>query len=318
MLRRRMIGRLKKGQKGEKTMPGKPILKWQIGDVTVSRVTEFEMDGFLEHIVSAATPEALDKIPWLKPHFVTDEGLMKWSVHALVIQTPTKKIVVDTCVGNDKQRDTIPFWNGMQTPFLETLEEAGFTRGSIDTVLCTHLHIDHIGWNTMLVEGKWVPTFPNARYLFGREEFAFWREETARAASDGFDSRWEFQAGVVADSVEPIVEAGLVDLVTTDHQICEEVRLIPTAGHTPGHVSVQITSNGQTALITGDFAHHPCQVAHPDWATTVDFDGTQSSDTRRRVFAQLAGKPTLVIGTHWAPPTAGRVVRDGDTYRLDF
>jgi glyoxylase-like metal-dependent hydrolase (beta-lactamase superfamily II) len=173
--------------------------------------------------------------------------------------------------------------------------------------MCTHLHVDHVGWNTMLVDGKWAPTFPNARYLMGRIEFGHWRDQTAQPE----------QRAVFADSVAPVFEAGLVDLVEIDHRVCDEVSFVPTLGHTPGHVSIRISSKGEEALITGDFIHHPCQMARPEWASAADFDQVASTKTRRDVFERLAGGPTLVIGTHFATPTAGRVVRDGDAYRLD-
>ena len=160
----------------------------------------------------------------------------------------------------------------------------------------------------MLVDGAWVPTFPNARYLLGREEFEYWRSGGLESmATDG---------RVFVDSVQPVAEAGLVDLVDTDHLVCEEVSLTPTLGHTPGHVSVRISSKGEEALITGDFVHHPCQLARPDWASAADYDQAASTETRRRMFAELADAPTLVIGTHFASPTAGKVVRDGDAFRL--
>jgi glyoxylase-like metal-dependent hydrolase (beta-lactamase superfamily II) len=228
------------------------------------------------------------------------------SIHALIIQTPTRRILVDTCLGNDKPRD-IPGWSHRQGPFLKDLSDAGLDRASIDTVVCTHLHVDHVGWNTMLVDGQWVPTFPNARYLLGQAEFEYWRAEHHGPA----------QRTLFADSVQPVFDAGLVDLVATDHQLCPEVQLVPTLGHTPGHVSVAIQSRGEQALITGDFIHHPCQLARPDWAAAPDFDQAASTRTRREVFGRLAGQPTLVIGTHFAGPTAGRIVRDGDAYRLE-
>jgi glyoxylase-like metal-dependent hydrolase (beta-lactamase superfamily II) len=142
----------------------------------------------------------------------------------------------------------------------------------------------------------------------GRIEFAHWqaRQET------------EDYAPIFADSVRPVADAGLVELVPTDHRLCDEVSLVPTPGHTPGHVSVRIASRGEEALITGDFLHHPCQMARPDWSSEVDHDREAAHATRRRVFAALAGTPTLVIGTHFAGPTAGRVVRDGDAFRLDL
>jgi glyoxylase-like metal-dependent hydrolase (beta-lactamase superfamily II) len=216
-------------------------------------------------------------------------------------------MIVDTCLGNDKTGRGVPTWNELHGPFLRDLAAAGFARESIDTVMCTHLHVDHVGWNTMLVDGKWVPTFPNARYLMGRVEFDYWRDQ---------QTNQELQV-VFADSVKPVFDAGLVDLVEIDHKISPEVSFVPTLGHTPGHVSVRISSKGEEALITGDFVHHPCQMARPEWAATVDYDQTASTKTRREVFGRLAGTPTLVIGTHFAGPTAGRVVRDGNAFRLD-
>jgi glyoxylase-like metal-dependent hydrolase (beta-lactamase superfamily II) len=168
------------------------------------------------------------------------------------------------------------------------------------------LHVDHVGWNTMLVDGEWVPTFAAARYLMGRVEFAHWRAQRGR----------DDMAAVFADSVGPIHAAGLADLVETDHRICDEVSLVPTIGHTPGHVSVRISSEGEEALITGDFMHHPCQIARPDWSSTADSDAEEARRTRERMLRELCDRPVLVIGTHFAGATAGHIVRDGDAYRL--
>ncbi|MGA2952841.1 MAG: MBL fold metallo-hydrolase, partial [Caulobacteraceae bacterium] len=170
----------------------------------------------------------------------------------------------------------------------------------------THLHVDHVGWNTMLENGRWVPTFPKARYLLGREEYAHWssvdEDETQQ---------------ILADSVRPIFDAGLADLVEMDHVISPEVRLIPSVGHTPGHVCVVIESQGERAVITGDSTHHPCQIAHPDWSPVFDSDQVQSAKTRARLFAEWADEETLVIGTHFSAPTAGRIRRDGTAFRFE-
>ena len=289
--------------------------KWKIGDVTVTKIVESEMVTDLDGLIPQATRAAIQPLTWLKPHFMKEDGTPVLSIHALLVETPSRRILVDTCVGNDKSRPGIPNWDKLQLPFLKHLEEAGFKRDSIDTVVCTHLHVDHVGWNTMLVGGKWVPTFPKARYLLGRAEYAYWKSEAeAGKSANSFDAT---QAEVFSDSVKPVFEAGLVDLVDADHRICAEVRLVPTHGHTPGHVSVRIESQGEKALITGDFIHHPCQLAHPDWATLVDYDQKESSKTRHRTFDMLAGDASLVIGTHWAGATAGHIVRDGEAYRLN-
>jgi glyoxylase-like metal-dependent hydrolase (beta-lactamase superfamily II) len=287
----------------ETTMP----LTWTIGAVTVTRIVELEAVGGSKFILPQATREATRDIPWLTPHFADEEGRLKMSVHALVIETPTRRIIVDTCIGNDKQRE-MPAWSHLQTRFLEDLEAAGYGRETIDTVLCTHLHVDQVGWNTMLVDGEWRPTFPNARYLMGRREFEYWRDEADAAAGDPM---------IFADSVKPVWDAGLVELVETDHAVCDGIALVPTLGHTPGHVSVRIVSNGAEALITGDFIHHPCQRAHPEWASAADYDPSASIRTRERMFSGLASTSTLVIGTHFAAPTAGYVRRDGAVFRFE-
>jgi glyoxylase-like metal-dependent hydrolase (beta-lactamase superfamily II) len=283
------------------------MLKWRIGDVTITRIVELETTGGSRFILPDATRDAILPIDWLRPHFADDDGRLRMSIHALVVETPTNRIVVDTCLGNDKQGRRISAWNGLHLPFLTDLAAAGYPRETIDTVLCTHLHVDHVGWNTMLVDGRWRPTFPNARYLMGRVEYAHWRDHHER----------EDQRAVFTDSVQPVFDAGLVDLVETDHRIGDELSLIPTIGHTPGHVSVRIRSRGEEALITGDFMHHPCQIACPDWASTADSDPVTARHTREHMLASLAHTPTLVIGTHFAAPTAGRIVRDGAAYRLD-
>jgi glyoxylase-like metal-dependent hydrolase (beta-lactamase superfamily II) len=280
------------------------MLKWKIGAVTVTKVVESEVALGCHHLLPDADPEALRNIPWMEPYMSgPDKFLM--SIHALVVDTPTKRIVVDTCIGNDKPRAALR-GEVLATTFLADLAAAGAPRESVDVVLCTHLHVDHVGWNTMLVDGAWVPTFPNARYLIARREFEYWRDED----HDGEAPE------IFADSVKPVFDAGLVDLVQPDHRIDETVSLVSTPGHTPGHVSLLIRSEGEEALITGDMIHHPSQLAYPDWGSAFDYDMAASSLTRREQFAQVADRPLLVIGTHFAHPTAGHIVRDGDAWRL--
>lgn len=283
-----------------------PPLRWRIGRVTVTKIVELEVTGGSRFLLPQATREAIVPIGWLQPDFADDLGRLKMSIHALVVDTPDRRILVDTCLGNDKEGRRIPTWNKLHTRFLADLAEAGAARGTIDTVLCTHLHVDHVGWNTMLMDGQWRPTFADARYLFGRTEYEHWTRDSERPD----------MAAVIADSVAPVFDAGLVDLVETDHRVCDEVSLVPTLGHTPGHVSVHIASEGEEALITGDFMHHPCQIAHPDWSSTADSDPDRARATREAMLAGLAGRPMLVIGTHFAGRTAGRIVRDGDAFRL--
>ena len=280
-------------------------LRWQIGDVTITRVVELETTSIGSFVLPQAEPEIVTEIGWLSPHFLDEGGKLVLSIHALLLESQGERILVDTCIGNDKER-RFREWNKMSGPFLRDLESSGAPRESIDRVLCTHLHVDHVGWNTLLVDGRWVPTFPHARYLFGRQEWEYWRQQPEDAGP------------VITDSVRPIVDAGLADLVETDHELNDEIWLEPTPGHTPGHVSVRIRSRGEEAVITGDLLHHPCQLVHPEWSASVDYDPEQSRQTRRGFLERCADRPILVIGSHFAGPTAGRVVRDGSVYRLDF
>lgn len=283
-------------------------ITWQIGIVKITQIVEMTAGPIIQEVIPNASQEAIRGIPWLRPHFADEEGNLRALVQAFVLDTPEARIVVDTCVGNGKPRTDMPQWGGLQTDFLKRLRGAGYPPESINSVLCTHLHFDHVGWNTMLSGGKWVPTFPRARYLFAEPEFQYWREYPAAEIADD-------HAGI-RDSVMPVFEAGLVDLIPIDHHISNEVSLIPTPGHTPAHVSIFISSGGDQALITGDVAHHPCQFAHPEWSTLSDTDKELGCKSRRAILDRFADTPTLVIGSHFAAPTAGRVVRDGTAFRL--
>ncbi len=280
--------------------------RWRVGQVSITRVIETEDTSMSAAIMlPEATPEALAGIGWLRPHFVTPDGALISSIHSLLIESRGQRIVVDTCLGNDKPR-SVPAWNQRQGRFLDELREAGFPRERVDSVVCTHLHPDHVGWNTMLVGGRWHPTFPAARYLFTRADWEW------------LDPRPPTPLGDYAgDSVRPIVEAGLADLVAGGHRITDEVWLEATPGHSPGHVSVRIASAGEEAVITGDLMHHPCQLAHPRWSSPFDFDRAQALATRLGFIERYADRPVLVLGTHFATPSAGRIVRDGDAWRLD-
>jgi len=281
---------------------------WRIGDVKVTRVVEMEMPVPYHPkslFLKEATPQALSEMPWLFPHFAKADGTLMLSIHALAVEAPGLKLVVDTCIGNDKARG-ITGGQALQTSFLAHMDEIGFGREQVNAVVCTHLHVDHVGWNTMLDGGKWVPTFPKARYLIGRQEFAHWKSVDE-----------EDQKQILADSVQPIFDAGLAQEVEMTHRVSPEIRLMPTVGHTPGHVSVVIESQGETAVITGDMMHHPCQIGRPDWSPEFDGDKDAARATRKAMIKDSADKPILIIGTHFAGPTAGHIKKDGASYRFE-
>jgi glyoxylase-like metal-dependent hydrolase (beta-lactamase superfamily II) len=278
-------------------------MQWRIGKVRITKVVEMETIGSTRFILPLASREEIQKLPWLIPHFATEEGRLKMSIHSLVIETPSRRIVVDTGLGNDKQGRNVPTWNDRHGPFLDTMTAAGFPPDSIDTVLCTHLHVDHVGWNTRLVDGKWLPTFARARYVFGKTEYEHWRDH-----SDAPD-----KAAVFNDSVKPIMDAGRAELIAGDATLTEEITMIPTPGHSPGHMSLHIKSDGEEGLLTGDVAHHPCQMAHLDWSSTADSDAKQSAVTRQELFSRFADRPVLVIGGHY---DAGHIKRQGDAFKF--
>jgi glyoxylase-like metal-dependent hydrolase (beta-lactamase superfamily II) len=282
---------------------------WQVGDVRIACVVEFKSPApyHPEHgLIIGATPEVLARIEWLKPHYVSPEGHPLMAVQAVLVEAPGLKLLVDTCVGNDKPR-RLTRGISLKTGFLERLQSQGWNRDDVTAVVCTHLHIDHIGWNTMLEDGRWVPTFPQARYLMARREYEFWAQ----------DKEDDEQIAAMGDSVQPLFDAGLVDLVENDHVLSPEVRLLPSPGHTPGHVCVAIESRGQRAVITGDMMHHPCQIARPDLLARFDSDHAAAEATRRRLLAEWADRPVLVVGTHFVAPAGGYIRTDDASYRFD-
>lgn len=278
-------------------------LQWKIGEVTVTCIVELQAPG-LSFVLPDAVPENLKAITWLAPYFVDPEGEAVAAIQTFIVDSQGRRIMVDTCLGNDKNLPRRR-WAHRKGPFLQDLAAAGFNRESIDVVLCTHLHVDHVGWNTMQSGGKWVPTFPQAHYLFGRLEWEHWNQ-----------TQESWIRTVLQESVQPILDAGLQILVETNHRLTSEVWLEPTPGHTPGHVSVRIVSKGEEAVITGDLMHHPCQIARPHWNSVADVDPQQAIITRRSFVERSAQRGYLVIGTHFPAPTAGHIVADGENFKL--
>lgn len=273
---------------------------WRVGDVAITRVLESVAPVSPAGFFAEATPEAIARHrSWLRPHFLDDDGNFPLAIQGFVVESRGKRILVDTCMG-DREVAEFPEL-AMGDAFVRDLAAAGFAREQIDVVLCTHLHFDHVGSNTMRApdgSGRWVPTFPNARYLFARIEFEHWRESGERGFAATFD-----------DTVLPVVDAGLCDLVDAPHRVTEDVWLEPTPGHTPGHVAVRIDSRGARAMITGDLTHHPIQWAEADWKMAADSDSAQAAATRRRLLSEHADGDLLVIGTHYADPCSGHLVR---------
>jgi glyoxylase-like metal-dependent hydrolase (beta-lactamase superfamily II) len=278
--------------------------QFQVGDVKVSRIVESEGPWDGTFLLPNATGENVQKeSEWLYPTFADEGGKLRMSIHSIVIESQGKRIIVDTCIGNDKVRSN-PAWNKLHLPYLEDLQKLGYSREAIDQVICTHLHIDHVGWNTMLKNDKWVATFPNAKYLVGGTEWDFFSR-----------SQDPFFKDPVDDSVRPVMAEGRVDLVDDKHRITDEVWLEATPGHTPGHFAVRISSKGQDAVITGDLMHHPIQCRYPEWDDLFDVDGPQAKKTRRDFCERYADTNVSVIGTHFASPSVGKIIKKDDSFR---
>ena len=256
-------------------------------------------------LLPEAIPEAVERHrSWLAPHFLDDKGRFLQSIHAFVIRAPGLTAIVDTCVGNDKDRDGRAPFHMMRTSFLDDLRAAGVAPESVDLVLCTHLHVDHVGWNTRLDGGRWVPTFPNARHLFGRREWEHWSSER-----DADTQR------IMADSVAPIVDAGLADLVDMDHRISDEMWLEPTPGHTPGHVCVRLETSAGRAVFSGDLMHRTVQVAEFQWNSRFCHDPARARTSREAFVTSHADSGILVLASHFPKP--GYIVRRDGGYRFE-
>jgi glyoxylase-like metal-dependent hydrolase (beta-lactamase superfamily II) len=288
-------------------------MSWRLGPVTIERVVELERPLFPPAaLLPDASPEVIDAHrSWLEPRLLDPStGQLVLAFHTFVLRTPSRTILVDTCSGNDKPRPKKLRYDRKQWPYLERLAAVGVVPEEVDVVVCTHLHLDHVGWNTRLAGGRWVPTFPRARYLFARPEWEFWREEY-RSPRFTDDPYYE-------DSIVPVLEAGLVSLVEDDHVIDDGVWLELTPGHTPGHACVHVAGGGREAVMSGDLMHHAVQCAEPDWSSVFCVDPEHSRRTRRAFLERYAGTDTLIMPAHFPSPSVGRIVRAGGAFRFAF
>jgi glyoxylase-like metal-dependent hydrolase (beta-lactamase superfamily II) len=283
-------------------------LNFRVDDLTVHRLIELEAP-FLPalEMLPGLTPELLEENrAWLQPHSLDAHDVFHLCYQAYVVRTPHHTILVDSCLGNDKARAR-PEWH-MKTDdtYMRALAAAGLSVDDVDYVLCTHLHGDHVGWNTRLENGEWVPTFPRACYLFGRTEL-----ESTRA----LDAQSPLAA--YRDSVLPIVQAGRAELVEDDHQLGDHVRILPTPGHTDGHVAICFGRRRDQLVMTGDLIHVPLQMRYPELSFARDRDPAQAARTRRGFLERFCDTGTLCCTAHFPSPSVGHVRRWGDGYRLE-
>jgi glyoxylase-like metal-dependent hydrolase (beta-lactamase superfamily II) len=285
-------------------------IKLAIGDLVIHRIVEQETT-FLPalEMLPGLTPERLaENRPWMRRARAIDEAdVLILCFQSYIVKTPHHTILVDSCIGNDKPRPLRPKWN-MKTDdtYMLGLAAAGFSLSDIDYVMCTHLHVDHVGWNTRLENGRWVPTFPNARYVFAKTEFDYWTELHAKTPVAPF-----------GDSVLPVVEAKQADIVRHDYEIGDHARILPTPGHTPGHVAFAFGRGNDTAVVSGDLMHSPLQARYPELSAKFDVDQIQAAATRRKFLERYCDSDTLCCTAHFPSPSAGQIRRSGNGFSCE-
>jgi glyoxylase-like metal-dependent hydrolase (beta-lactamase superfamily II) len=285
-------------------------LTFNVGDLTVHRIVEEEgpFFGALD-LLPSLTPDVLsqhrDGLRQAKA--IDDKDMLIFCFQSYIVRTPHHTILIDSCIGNDKPRPGRPNWNKKtDDKFMSGLKSAGLSVNDIDFVMCTHLHVDHVGWNTRLEGGRWVPTFPKARYVFGKAEYDYWALENAKAEVPPF-----------ADSVLPVVEAKQAEMVGNDFAVGDHLRILSTPGHTPGHVSFAFGKSRDDAVFTGDIIHTPLQLARPDLSPKFDVDPVLSATTRKNFLERYCDTDTLCCTAHFPTPSTGKVRRKGDGFSCD-
>jgi len=278
------------------------IVKSKIGNAKITQIVECDINDAMPIILPDATPEEMKKITWLNKPYRTEDYKMNADSQAFFVELNGRLFVVDTCVGNEKQVLGFDGFNNLNLPFLEAIEQAGFDRNKVTDVICTHLHFDHVGWNTYKENGEWKPTFPNAKYHFAKEEYEYWENEGFKNHALGPLENVSFH-----ESIDPIVAAGLVNLIEMDADLGDGISVKPSPGHSKGHVNVHFNAGNETFIIAGDMCHHPCQVAQTDWAAIIDYDQKASGVTRRKILGELSGSDILVTCTHFCSPSFGHI-----------
>src|ERR1700755_3041269 len=283
---------------------------FRAGNMTVHRIVEMEC-GFTPALefLPKLKPEVLaENRSWLAPSALDAQDNLVLCFQSYIVQTGRHTILVDSCIGNDKDREARPLWHKKKDDvWMKGLAALGLSVNDIDIVMCTHLHVDHVGWNTRLENGRWVPTFPKAKYLFSKKEYEYW---------EGVDR--ETPLDPMRDSVLPIIEAKQAELVTSDHALNDHVRLTPTPGHTPDHFAVCAGRGGDKAVFTGDLIHSPMQARYPELVMRVDTDRDQGVRTRRAVFERYCDTGALCCTMHFPSPSVGYIKRWDNGFNLEY
>lgn len=286
--------------------------RWRLGRIDVAAIVDaecFEID--LTRIFPSGSADALAGQAWLEPdHADLARSTIKLGMHSFLLRTPTLNILIDTCIGADKPRPAHNAWHQRRSMrFVDDLRAQGLTPEDIDLVFCTHLHADHVGWNTRLLDGRWVPTFPNARYAMSRQEFEQWR--TAQAASEA-----PVNHGAFRDSLLPVEEHGQALFADVGEVLTPGIEIVALAGHTSDHRGLQVRHDGGCALFCGDAIHSPVQLVHPHWASAFCGDPDVAVATRLAMLERVAQDDVHLFPAHFRGSRMVRIRPVGDGYRL--
>src|SRR5882757_2338191 len=289
---------------------------FSVNDMTIHRIVEQE-SGFtpmLDFLPTLSKETLGENLAWLAPGgYDSASGNVVLCFQSYVVKTPHHNILVDSCIGNDKNFPQRPTWNKKtDSNWMSALKAAGLGVEDIDFVMCTHLHVDHVGWNTRLEDGRWVPTFPNARYLFGKKEYAHWESER------GKQGEGKVNDGSFDDSVLPVVEAGKAVMIESDHQPDPLLTIKDYPGHTPGSIAINLKDGGRQACFSGDIMHHPIQVYHPDWSSQFCWDQAMSARSRRQLLEDCVEGNALLCPAHFPGANAGYIKPQGDSFRIEW
>lgn len=286
----------------------------QLGDFQIHKVMDQQLKVPMDMVFESHDWEVFEtNAHWLAPDQLDLATRMPFlSFHSFVVQTPTNNILIDSCIGNHKQRGDNPGFHMAQTDYLANLAALGLTVEDIDYVMCTHMHADHVGWNTQLVNGEWKPTFPKATYVFADKEYLHW-EQQAKAAPDG-----PWQESSYYDSVLPVMEAGQAQLVKTDFALEDGIWLEEMPGHSPGNTVIHANSGGRQGIFSGDVMHHAVQTVCPHWFTNFCYDKVLASETRSGFVDRLADQDVLILPAHFNGSSAGHIRSQGQSLFFDF
>jgi glyoxylase-like metal-dependent hydrolase (beta-lactamase superfamily II) len=292
----------------------------QLGSAAVTRVVEWQVDHLPLALFPQTPPEVWHELAAeFSPTFWTD-GHWRIALQTWVIEVDGMTVLVDTGAGNDRDRPAMTPLDHLDTDFLGSLQRAGVTPEAVDVVVNTHVHSDHVGWNTQRDNDSWVPTFPNARYVIPEVDYRFFHPDNANhrppARTEADQARQDQSLTVWADSIAPVDEAGQVELWSDDHQVSESLRLRPAPGHTPGS-SVLWLDAGRPAVFVGDVTHCPMQLHRPGDPCAFDEHPAAAAVTRKRVLTDASRQRAPVIPAHYPGQGGVTVVARGDGFMVD-